>query len=80
MMRRMPSAFAGAFSGSALTAGGVWNLVSSTRPWPSEQGHAVARIVMRVFEVRLRLTVPERRHAADAVERSWRPTVPRPER
>ena len=35
MMRRMPSAFAGARSGSALTAGGVWNLVSSTRPWPS---------------------------------------------
>ena len=26
---------AGALSGSALTAGGVWNLVSSTRPWPS---------------------------------------------
>ena len=35
MMRRMPSALAGASSGSALTAGGVWNLVSSTRPWPS---------------------------------------------
>src|SRR4051795_4272677 len=35
MMRRMPSAFAGAGSGSALTAGGVWNLLSSTRPWPS---------------------------------------------
>ena len=35
MMRRMPSVFAGAFSGSALTAGGVWNFVSSTRPWPS---------------------------------------------
>jgi len=26
MMRRIPSAFAGALSGSALTAGGVWNL------------------------------------------------------
>jgi hypothetical protein len=35
MMRRRPSALAGARSGSALTAGGVWNLVSSTRPWPS---------------------------------------------
>jgi hypothetical protein len=35
MMRRMPSVFAGAFSGSALTAGGLWNFVSSTRPWPS---------------------------------------------
>ena len=35
MMRRMPSAFAGALSGSALTAGGLWNLDSSTRPWPS---------------------------------------------
>jgi hypothetical protein len=31
MMRRMPSALAGAFSDSALTASGVWNLVSSTR-------------------------------------------------
>ena len=28
-MRRMPSVFAGALSGSALTAGGVWNFVSS---------------------------------------------------
>jgi hypothetical protein len=35
VMRRMPSVFAGAFSGSALTAVGVWNLVSSSRPWPS---------------------------------------------
>src|SRR5213596_3131126 len=35
MMRRMPSLFAGALSGSALTAGGVWNFVSSTRLWPS---------------------------------------------
>ena len=35
MIRRMPSVFAGALSGSALTAGGVWNFVSSTRPWPS---------------------------------------------
>src|SRR3954447_26753585 len=35
MIRRMPSAFAGALSGSALTAGGVWNLDSSTRLWPS---------------------------------------------
>src|SRR5213080_2747615 len=35
MMRRMPSAFAGALSGPALTAGGLWNLDSSTRPWPS---------------------------------------------
>jgi hypothetical protein len=38
MMRRMPSVFAGALSGSALTAGGVWNCVSSTRPWPSGVG------------------------------------------
>ena len=30
MMRRMPSVFAGALSGSALTAGGVWNFDSST--------------------------------------------------
>jgi len=45
-----------------------------------EQDHAVARIVTRVLEVRLRLTLPERRHAAAAVERSWRPTVPRPDR
>jgi hypothetical protein len=29
MMRRMPSVFAGAF-GSALTAVGVWNFVSSS--------------------------------------------------
>src|SRR5207249_3951412 len=35
MMRRMPSVFAGALSGSALTAGGVWNFVSSSRLWPS---------------------------------------------
>src|SRR5919197_3297533 len=35
MMRRMPSAFAGALSASARTAGGVWNFVSSTRPGPS---------------------------------------------
>jgi hypothetical protein len=35
MMRRMPSVFAGALSGSALTAGGVWNFVSSTRLSPS---------------------------------------------
>src|SRR5258705_5254725 len=35
MMRGMPSVFAGAPSGSALTAGGVWNFVSSTRLWPS---------------------------------------------
>ena len=27
--------FAGAFCGSALTAAGVWNFVSSSRPWPS---------------------------------------------
>jgi hypothetical protein len=32
----MPSVFAGAFSGSVLTAVGVWNFVSSSRPWPSE--------------------------------------------
>ncbi|MDT7782410.1 MAG: hypothetical protein QOF58_829, partial [Pseudonocardiales bacterium] len=30
-----PRAFTGALSGSALTAGGVWNFASSTRPWPS---------------------------------------------
>src|SRR3989454_1236250 len=35
MMRRMPSVFAGALSGSALTAGGLWNFVSSSRLWPS---------------------------------------------
>jgi hypothetical protein len=35
MMRRMPSVFTGACSGSALTAAGVWNLSSSIRPWPS---------------------------------------------
>src|ERR671930_130333 len=35
MMRRLPSVFAGALSGSALTAGGVWNFVSSSRLWPS---------------------------------------------
>src|SRR3954451_14867727 len=35
MMRRMPSAFDGALSGSALMARGVWNFDSSTRPWPS---------------------------------------------
>jgi hypothetical protein len=29
----MPSVFAGAFSGSVLTAVGVWNFVSSSRPW-----------------------------------------------
>src|SRR5204863_8046967 len=29
MMRRMPSVFAGALSGSVLTAVGVWNFVSS---------------------------------------------------
>lgn len=32
MMRRMPSVSAGAFLGSALTAVGVRNLVSSSRP------------------------------------------------
>src|ERR671918_1882647 len=35
MMLRRPSVFPGAFSGSALTAVGVWNFVSSSRPWPS---------------------------------------------
>jgi hypothetical protein len=35
MMRRMPSAFAGASAGSALTAVGLWYVVSSTRPSPS---------------------------------------------
>lgn len=34
MMRRRPSVFAGAF-GSALTAVGLWNYISSSRPWPS---------------------------------------------
>jgi hypothetical protein len=29
----MPSVFAGAFSGSARIAVGVWNFVSSSRPW-----------------------------------------------
>jgi len=32
MMRRMPSVFTGASSGSALTAVGVWNLSSSNPP------------------------------------------------
>jgi hypothetical protein len=35
----MPSVFAGAFSGSVLTAVGVWNFVSSSRPWPSGAHH-----------------------------------------
>jgi hypothetical protein len=34
LMRRIPSVFAGA-SRSALTAVGLWNLISSSRPWPS---------------------------------------------
>ena len=38
-MRRMPSVFPGAFSGSALTAVGVWNFVSSSPPWPSGGPH-----------------------------------------
>ena len=38
-MRRMPSVFAGALSGAALTAGGVWNFVSSSRLWPSGGPH-----------------------------------------
>src|SRR5262245_8860626 len=53
MMRRMPSAFAGASSGSALTAGGAWNLVSSTRPWPSG-----ARIMVMSARTSLSPTVP----------------------
>jgi hypothetical protein len=32
---RQPDHDAGASSGSALTAGGVWNFDSSTLPWPS---------------------------------------------
>ncbi len=32
MMRRMPSVFAAAFSGSALTAAGVRDFISSGRP------------------------------------------------
>ena len=47
MMRRMPSAFAGALSDSALTAGGVWNFVSSTRLWPS--GVRIMAISERTF-------------------------------
>jgi hypothetical protein len=39
MMRRMPSAFAGASAGSALTAVGLWYVVSSTRPSPSGALH-----------------------------------------
>src|SRR5579863_6938898 len=35
MMLRRPSVFGGAFLGSALIAAGVWNFVSSSRPWPS---------------------------------------------
>ena len=34
-MRRIPSAFTGAFSDPVLIASGVWNLSSSIRPWPS---------------------------------------------
>src|SRR5829696_4796526 len=34
MMRRRPNVFAGAF-GSAVVAGGLWNFVSSSRPYPS---------------------------------------------
>jgi hypothetical protein len=34
MMRRRPNVFAGAF-GSAVVALGLWNFVSSSRPWPS---------------------------------------------
>jgi hypothetical protein len=35
MVLPRPSVFGGAFSGSALTAVGAWNFVSSSRPWPS---------------------------------------------
>jgi len=35
MMRRMPSVFGGALFASALSAVGLRNFVSSTRPWPS---------------------------------------------
>ena len=41
----MPSVFAGAFAGSALTAGGVWNFDSSILPWPS--GVRIMAIVAR---------------------------------
>jgi hypothetical protein len=37
----MPSVFAGAFFGSALTAAGLWNFLSSSRPWPSGDADAV---------------------------------------
>src|SRR5438132_5367620 len=35
MMRRIPSAFTGAFSDPVLIASGVWNLSSSILPWPT---------------------------------------------
>jgi hypothetical protein len=60
MMRRMPSVFAGAFFGSALTttAVGLWNFVSSSRPWPSAQvreaSHDNQEGAKRAHESRLR--------------------------
>src|SRR5215213_9580240 len=45
MMRRMSSVFAGALSGSALTAGGVWNFASSIRPWPPHHGDVGTDVV-----------------------------------
>src|SRR4030095_9487899 len=35
MMRRVPGVFGAALFGSALSAVGLRNFVSSTRPWPS---------------------------------------------
>src|SRR5215203_4192415 len=39
MTRCRPSVLGGGFSGSALTAAGVWYVVSSSRPWPSGVRH-----------------------------------------
>ena len=59
MVRRMPSVFAGAFFGSALTAAGLWNFISSSRPWPS----GVRIMVEDIEDVLARL----RAHGAELV-------------
>ena len=61
MMRRMPSVFAGALCGSALTAAGVWNFVSSTRPWPSG---------VRIIAMSAR--TPSSRRAVNPLSLDWR--------
>src|SRR5262249_32281734 len=63
MMRRMPSVFAGALSGSALTASGVWNLVSSTPLWPS--GGRVMAMAARTSLLALRPAYTDGRHHAE---------------